>query len=234
MKSLGPLLLGFAISTGSIRTATADDRTPDLSVAAGGVVSNLDAGGEVRLTIDLSRAVRLGLRTRSLSVRKTFVAGFEETDGFAVEALPYASLRLIRIGDAELRLRLGVGVRSTFLDSPRNDTATRVLTEIGPMVWWRPNADWTLRLGWIQRNDIEVSPTTDLAILGNVFRFAAQARLTDRWSAYGEAEVGGVFGFGGDNEKFQARGVIGLRVALDAPTTPEKSAETKSAATIGA
>jgi len=235
MKLLGSALVGLTAFVGCIQTAVAeDDATPDVSIAAGAVVSNLDAGGEVRFTVDLNRAIRLGLRTRSLVVRQTYVAGFKEDDGFAIEALPYASLRLIRIGDAELRLRLGVGVRSSFLDTTRDDTSTRLLTEMGPMIWWHAGPDWTFRLGWIQRSDIELSPTTDLAVLGQVFRFAAQVNITGRWAAYGEAELGGVFGYGGDNEKIQARGVLGLRVALDPPTKREAPVPNKAASSVGA
>ena len=228
------LQLGFALA---ICTAPLSARAEPLSEAslhlsAGGVASNLDAGGELRLSADLSRAFRLGLRLRGLAIRETYVAGFAENDGIAVEALPYASVRLARFKNAELRLRLGVGGRGNFVDSPRDDASARLLTEIGPMVLWRAAPAWTFNFGWIQRTDLELSPTTDIAVLGSVFRVGATARLSERWALYGESEFGGVFGYGGDNEKVQVRGAIGLRVALDAPT-PIDSSPAEHPGTIG-
>ena len=200
----------------------------------GAVVSNLDAGAELRLRADLSRAVRVGARIRGLAVRETYIAGFEENEGGAIEGLATASLRLARFGRAALRLRIGAGARASFVDSDREEQSTRLLTELGPMVHWPVDASVTLRFGWIQRTDLEVSPTTDIAVLGPIFRAGARVRLTPHLSAYGEAELGGVLGYGGDNEKIQARGVVGLQLAFGGSRLAEPAAKTTPAPTIGA
>lgn len=206
----------------------------DVTLSAAAVVSNLDAGGDLRLQVDLGRAVQLGFRGRGLEVRETYVAGFEENSGGAAEGLAYASLRIARRGSAELRLRVGVGARGSFLDSTRDDLSVRLLTELGPMIHWRVAEAWTVRVGWIQVTDLELSPSTDLAVSGALFRLGATARVAARWAIFAEAEVGGVAGYGGDNEKVQARGTVGIQVALDAPAEPEAPASDVRAVQVGA
>ena len=227
-------LLGVLTFHTSTALAADKDAGPGaVELAVGGVASNLDAGAQALVMFDLSRSLRLGLRLRGLGVRKTYVAGFEEDDGSAVEGLPFMSVRVARLGRAELRLHVGVGARQMFLDSTRDDASTRLLTEFGPMVHWQLDPAWRLEAGWIQRADLELSPTTDLAVLGSVFRLRTTARLGGRWSMYASGEFGGVFGYGGDNEKIQVRGSVGLQVALDAPLAPEASAPDEATGSIG-
>ena len=234
MPRLQHVALSMVLTCGISSPAWAEDASPDARLLLGGVGSNLDGGGELRLWVDLNRQVRLGLRGRGLAVRQTYIAGFEETEGWAAEALPFVSVRVARLGTAELRLRLGIGARQSGVTTDRSDDSSlRLLTEFGPMIEWQLDPAVMLRVGWIQRTDLEMSPTTDVAVLGEVFRVGANVRLAERWSLYGEAEFGGVFGYGGDNEKIQARGAFGVMVALDPPMSPQAPADRNRAPTIG-
>ncbi|MEM9192687.1 MAG: hypothetical protein AAGF12_26170 [Myxococcota bacterium] len=185
----------------------------DAAVGVGARASNFEAGGEFDVRLRWDRGYQLGLTLRGARTFETFVGGFAEDDGASFEAIAHGILPLAQRDGFEVGLRTGLGVRQLLVDEAQgpDDSATRWSLDTGPIVALHLGEAFTLRLGWTLLFELELTPTTDVADLGQRITIGGLVSLGGGVSVYADVGALGTFGFSGDNGKFIFDGSLGLR-----------------------
>jgi len=187
-------------------------------VGVAGRGSSLEVGGEVDARIRLPEGAQFGVSVRGARTSRTYLGGYAEGDGGSFDASLHGVVPLFATDALEVGLRLGLGARSLWLDAAQGpyETAARLTSDFGPVAALHVDPHLTLRLGWTLVVEAELDPTVEISTLGARLVGGALVPIGEGVMLYGDVGVLGTFGFGGDNEKLQVDGTLGVRWAFGA------------------
>jgi hypothetical protein len=202
------------------RPAAADE-TPAIGATMGGALLGSEAGGGLALDARLRfrNGIQLGLALSEQALGVAYLSGaaaegLSATDGSVVALFP-----LVLAAPLELDLRVSTGVRYLHdlgvLETPYRD-ALRSTTEIAFLAHVRLGARFLLRAGAIVGVDLQVDPGVDLADQSQLLTLGLGCSIGPNLLLYGNVDVGGTYGFDGDNGKAVTRGALGFRVPFGA------------------
>lgn len=179
----------------------------------------------------LSPSLQLGAELRGGLVDRSYVAGYAVDGGGFGEGRVAVQGTVLRHGPLWLDLRFAGGARFQGGAEPRPVTvadvdlasAAAVVADAGMIANVEAGPWLTTRLGVSIPFAVQVAPTPGLETTGLLTLFGLAVHVADPISLTADGNLGGVFGWGGDGNKFAVGGQLGLRWLIGANTRDWKA-----------
>lgn len=208
-------LVSLMVFTSTASVAHAEDAAALQAVA--GVAaqgSDVGAGLAVDARLRFGGGYQLGLGASSQALDVAYFGGRAAQGVIAGEAELIGLLPWLRAGRVELDLRLATGLRALrdagALETPARG-ALRSVSRLGCLAHARLDARHLLRAGALLELELELEPTSALADQMQLLTVGLGRALDRELLLYATIELGGSYGFDGDNGKAVLRGALGLR-----------------------
>ena len=188
------------------------------SVSVAGAGSNQEIGAAATVGWQASATTRLGLQLGLFDIRTAYIAGFAVDSGTAGHARVGIERTVATSG--QLRMSLAAHTGAGFVTTSEmqaEDTAVLATTALGFYADAAITKRVGIRVGTNMPLDIAISPTFDVAQIGNTLVAGVRYRMTDGIDVFAHTEAGGVFGYGGDGPKWRASAVAGIQWVTSRP-----------------
>jgi len=176
----------------------------------------------------LSPKLQLGVELRGGLIDDTYVAGYAVDGGGYGEGRLAVQGTILREGPLWLDLRLATGARfqaggEARPDNERDaetslDAATAIIADAGIIANIEAGPWVTARVGVSAPVIVQVDPVPGLETTGILTLFGLAVHVSERVSLTADGNIGGVFGWDGDGNKFLVGGQLGLRWLFAANT----------------
>jgi hypothetical protein len=151
-----------------------------------------------------------------------YLGGYAEHEAGVLGGRLLVMGRLLEAGALRLDLRAGSGLSGTIaaadVQGPHR-AAMRWSTELAMLAHVHIDPAWLLRLGAAATFELEVAPAVDVADQAALLLAGIGFAPAPELLVFAGGEVGGSYGFDGDNGKVVFRADLGVRVALDGDAT---------------
>lgn len=195
----------------------------------GGVASDnfRPVAGVLGYRLLLSPSLQLGAELRGGLVEQSYVAGYAVEGGGFGEGRLAVQGTVLRQGPLWLDLRFAAGARFQAGAEPRPETvavdvnlerATAALADAGMIANVEAGPWLTARVGVSIPVAVQLAPTAGLETTGFLTLFGLAVHVADQVSITADGNLGGVFGWDGDGNKFAIGGQLGLRWLIGANT----------------
>lgn len=209
---MAPLFLALAL-VGPPPSEPSD--RPAHALIGAGRVGNAGYGGLVGYRVRAPSGFAAGIDLESVYLTTAFVGGFAVPNALRIAGRVPLFFPMHQGPRLTMALTLAPGVRWTnsFAESPPERRSFAVTVDTGAFAYVHGE-----RLTWMAGADIpvsiQVSPITDVDMVGGLIATGPVVPIGERLHWYATLEAGGVFGSGGDGAKFLVRGTTGIRAVF--------------------
>lgn len=182
------------------------------ALGAGLRAGNAGYGAQLGWRMQTRRAFAWGLDLEGVYLPQAYIAGLAVDDDLSLGVRAPLIVQAHRSRSLTIALHLAPGLRylRSFEPDIPADASLSVTVDLGVAAYvHRDRFSWLL--GVDNPFSVQVSPITDLNVLGTLLTTGPVVPLNDRLQWFATVEAGGLFGSDGDAGKFLIRATTGLR-----------------------